>query len=99
MRDRQVSEAVKRVERELARQRDYQREQADALERVANQLEIQNAVLFELVRQQERRLEVEMEHPPDETRTPESRATAIQDGALYLAERIDLDEARRWADE
>jgi hypothetical protein len=72
---------------------------ADALEAIADQLAIQNAVLFELVRQQERRAEIAMERPPDETRTPESTATAVQDAALHLAERVDLDEVRRWADE
>jgi hypothetical protein len=99
MNDQRVEQSIDDLRRELSRHRAFHERQADALEAIADQLAIQNAVLFELVRQQERRAQIAMERPPDETRTPESTATAVQDAALHLAERVDLDEVRRWADE
>lgn len=94
-----IEQTLSRTEGQQRRQTDALERQADALEDLADQLATQNAILVELVRQQERRLEVEMERPPDETRTPEARATSVQDNALSLAERVDIDDARRWADD
>jgi len=83
----------------LERIEEHQDRQADALEALAEQQEIQNAVLFELVRELDRSNSIAMKGIPDEASRPKGKATAVQDGVLYLAENVDVDEARRWADE
>jgi hypothetical protein len=80
-------------------QGDQQRRQADALEDVAEQLQIQNGILFELITELDRRNSIAMKGVPDDAQRPKSRATGVQDGVTYLAENVDVAEARRWADD
>jgi hypothetical protein len=88
-----------RQRRALERLEEHQARQAEALEAIANQVEIQNAVLFQLVREIDRGNSIAMQGIPDEAARPKGKATAVQDGVLYLAENVDLEAARRWADE
>jgi hypothetical protein len=83
----------------LERQEEHQRRQTEALETLAEQLEVQNGLLFELITELDRRNSIAMTGVPDEASRPKSRATSVQDGVTYLAEQVDVDEATRWADE
>jgi len=70
--------------------------QADALEDVAEQLEIQNAILLELVSTQQRRNRVALKRDPDDWPSPRSRASSVEDNVLTLREDVDL-RAVDWA--
>jgi hypothetical protein len=83
----------------LRRIDEHQEEQTDALDRVADQLEIQNAVLFEAVRALQRQNRIAMGRDPDDVPSPTSLASMVEDGALHLAEGVDLEAAQRCADE
>ena len=72
--------------------------QAAALEDLAEQIEIQNAVLLELVHAQHRRLCVDMGKDPDRY-SRESQTGFVQDNVMDLFERVDVDTARLYADE
>ncbi len=91
--------ALDRIADALERQEEHQRRQADAVEVVAEQTAIQNAVLFEVATMLDRRNSIELTGVPDEALQPKARAIGIQDWVLYLAENVDVDEARRWADD
>jgi len=69
--------------------------QADALEEIVNQLEIQNAALLELAKQQRRLVRVEMQRDPDGF-SEEGFAGYLSDNALNIRERVDLDALDRW---
>jgi hypothetical protein len=72
--------------------------QADALEEIAEQQRIQNAVLFELARTLDHRLPELRDHPPEEPSMPRSgRSLAgwVEDAALDLDERVDLNAVDR----
>ncbi len=86
------------LERRLDEQVEQQRRQADALEEVAERLQVQNGILFELITELDRANSIAMKGVPDDAQRPKSRATGVQDGVTYLAENVDLDEATRWAD-
>ena len=72
--------------------------QEDALQDLAQQIEIQNAVLLELVSTQQRANRIAMKRNPDDWPSPKSRATSVEDNVLYLAESVDVDAAKRYAD-
>jgi len=92
------TEQLERLARSLERTEEHQERQADALDHLAEQIEIQNAVLFQLVQELDRRNSIAMAGHPDETSRTKSQANGVQDGVLQLAENVDVDEARRWAD-
>lgn len=72
--------------------------QADALEELTEQLRIQNAILMEQVRTLDFRIPELREHAPQEPVTPRSgRSVAgwVEDAALDLDERVDLDAVDR----
>ncbi|MFD1599331.1 hypothetical protein [Halobellus rarus] len=72
--------------------------QADALEEIAEQQRIQNAALLELIRTFDHRLPELHDHPPAEPTPPRSgRSLAgwVEDAALDLDERVDLDAVDR----
>lgn len=71
---------------------------ADALEEIAEQQRIQNAVLFELARTPDHRLPELRDHLPEEPTMPRSgRSLAgwVEDGALDLDEQVDLNAVDR----
>jgi len=72
--------------------------QAEALEEIAEQQRIQNAVLFELARTLDHRLPELRKHPPEEPSNPRSGrslASWVEDAALDLDERVDLNAVDR----
>jgi hypothetical protein len=72
--------------------------QADALEEIAEQQRIQNAALLELIRTLDHRLPELHDHPPAEPTSPrsgQSLAGWVEDAALDLDERVDLDAVAR----
>ena len=87
------------LERRLDEQVEQQRRQADALEDLAERLQVQNGILFELITELDRRKSIAMTGIPDDAQMPSSRATGVQEGVTYLAENVDVAEATRWADE
>jgi len=75
--------------------------QADALEEIAEQQRIQNAALLELIRTLDHRLPELHDHPPAEPTSPRSgRSLAgwVEDAALDLDERVDLDAVDRYSE-
>jgi hypothetical protein len=71
--------------------------QADALEELADQTRVQNALLLELVHQQIRRRRLEEGELPHEYSEP-SVAKAVEDRVLELTERVTLDDVDAVAD-
>ena len=77
---------------------DRMRENLDILEEIAEQQRIQNAVLFELARTLDHRLPELRKHPPEEPSNPRSGrslASWVEDAALDLDERVDLNAVDR----
>jgi len=72
--------------------------QTVAQEMIADQLELQNALLFELAIQHRREVRVLMGKDPDKPRDT-SHAGSIETNAVNLREYVDLDAVRRVADE
>jgi hypothetical protein len=71
--------------------------QAEALEDVAEQMRIQNAALVELTRTLDKLVAVEMTGHPEDSRSGRSVAGWVEDAALDLEERVDLDAVHRAA--
>ncbi|MFB6196402.1 MAG: hypothetical protein ABEI80_09530, partial [Haloplanus sp.] len=71
--------------------------QADALEDVAEQLRIQNAALVELTRTLDKLVAVEMTGHPEDGRSGRSVAGWVEDAALDLEERVDMNAVDRAA--
>lgn len=85
------------VEEQLYQLTRLQERQTEALETLAEQAEIQNAVLLEQTHALYRRLCFEMGNDPDNY--GRSRQTGfIEDNLIDLAQQVDLDEVRRWSD-
>jgi len=72
--------------------------QADALESLADQTRVQNAVLLEAVHELTALRHVQQGKLPHEF-SAQGKAGAIEDRALELAERVDLDAVAMWTDE
>ena len=72
--------------------------QTAAPEDLAEQVQIQNAVLLEVVSALQRRNRLAMKRDPDDWPSPKSRATSVEDNVLHLAESVDVDAAERYAD-
>lgn len=90
---------LQQMRRAIERIQQNETNQVDALDRVADQLEIQNAVLFQAVRVLQRQNRIAMGRDPDDVPRQTSLASMVEDGVLHLAEGVDIDSARRWADE
>lgn len=88
-----------RLRRAIERIEENQRAQTEALEELGDRLAIQNAVLLEVVATQQRANRVAMGRDPDDWPSPKSRATTVEDNVLHLLEGVDLQTARRYADE
>ena len=72
--------------------------QADALEALADQSRIQNALLLEIVHEKRARRRLAEGKMPHEFSTT-GAATAIEDRALELAEKVDLESVALWSDD
>jgi len=79
--------------------RELTERQTTALEDLAEQVQIQNAVLLEVVSSLQRRNRIAMKRDPDDWPSPKSRATSVEDNVLHLAESVDVDAAERYADQ
>lgn len=90
---------LKHLVRLQERQAEAAERQADALEDLAEQVTVQNGALQAQIRTLERLVSVQMAGVPDEAPTPTSVASSTADGVLSIAEQVDVDEARRWADD
>jgi len=75
-----------------------EKRQADALEALADQTRVQNAVTLELVHELTALRRLQAGELPHEF-SAEGKAGAVEDRALELAERVDLDAVARWTDE
>lgn len=75
-----------------------ERRRTEALETIAEQLEIQNGVLLELVIQQERTARAVAGLDPDDFYS-DRKANYVNDRVLELVEKVDLEEAHFWADQ
>jgi hypothetical protein len=64
----------------------------------ADQLEIQNAILLELIATVDRSNQIAMGHDPDDYRRGSRLASYIEDNVGHLREGVDLDAVGRWAD-
>lgn len=73
--------------------------QADALETLAEQVEIQNALLLQQNMALERLVSVQFRGNPDDAPRTASLASNTESFALDLRERVDLDAVGRVADE
>jgi len=76
-----------------------QQRQAEALEAIDEQLRIQNAALLRQTRALEKLVGVQFSGNPADAPTTTSLAGGVEDAALDLRERVDLDAVRRVADE
>ncbi|QGX94991.1 hypothetical protein EI982_09405 [Haloplanus rallus] len=72
--------------------------QAEAIEDVAEQMRIQNAALVELTRTLDKLVAVEMTDHPGDGRSGRNVAGAVEDAALDVEERVDLDAVDRVAE-
>ncbi|WP_181685809.1 hypothetical protein [Halorhabdus salina] len=73
--------------------------QSEALEEIGDRLAVQNAALLELISTQQRANRIAMGEDPDDWPTPKSRAKSLEGNVLTIAEDLDLDAARRFADD
>ncbi|QLH83343.1 hypothetical protein [Halosimplex pelagicum] len=87
-------EAWEAMEESLA----VEKRQADALEALADQTRVQNAVTLELVHELTALRRLQAGDRPFEF-SAEGKAGAVEDRALELAERVDLDAVDLWTDE
>jgi len=88
---RQLRQTIQRIE-------SHQEKQTEALEAVADRLEIQNAVLLELATEMARANNREIGRDPDDIST-RGKAKNVENHVLNLREQVDLDAVGRVADE